>query len=68
MGRDIAPPMDSSRQALERVLPSFPTRLVSGVMPIVILLALAGAIYRWIEQPGRQMLRHLAPARRAAHG
>lgn len=61
-------PMDSSRQTLERVLPSLPARLVSGVMAIVILLAAAGAIYRWIERPGRQMLRHLDPTRRVAHG
>ncbi len=61
-------PRDAARDALAHFAPTLPAGLVSGAMAFVILWVLASAIYRWVERPGRQMLRQFGTGRLAASG
>lgn len=61
-------PMDAACQGLERVLPVLPAVLLSRGAALAVAWVVAGAIYRWIERPGRQVLRNFEPMRRVAAG
>jgi peptidoglycan/LPS O-acetylase OafA/YrhL len=61
-------PRDAVCHKLEHVLPVLSAALLSGAAALVVLWLVAGAIYRWVEQPGRRMLRYLGPIQSAAAG
>jgi peptidoglycan/LPS O-acetylase OafA/YrhL len=61
-------PLDAARHGLEHVLPVLPAALLSRTAALAVLWLVAGAIYRWVERPGRQVLRHLGPMSVATGG
>lgn len=61
-------PMKAMRDELEHLVPSRPAGVMSGVVTVAVLLWIALTIYRWVEQPGRKMVRHLGAARLGGEG